>query len=121
MVRPFRQSTIRLNEIQKHATVEMHMKRVPFHSAVLVSSLILFIAAAGDAAALSDSVRDELRAAKYVYISSTRKDGSLSNPAEIWFFERDGAVYVGTPPTSWRVKRIKAGRSGAKIWIGKPD
>jgi hypothetical protein len=53
-----------------------------------------------------------------VYISSTRKDGSLSKPAEIWFMFRDGAVYVGTRPSSWRVRRIKAGRPDAKIAVG---
>jgi len=56
-----------------------------------------------------------------VYISSTRKDGTLSQPAEIWFIVHDGAVYVGTRPTSWRVKRIKAGRPEAKIAVGKVD
>ena len=44
-----------------------------------------------------------------------------SKPAEIWFLWHDGAVYVGTRPTSWRVKRIKAGRPEAKIAVGKVD
>ena len=30
-------------------------------------------------------------------------------------------MYVGTPPTSWRVKRIKAGRKKARIAVGKSD
>jgi hypothetical protein len=69
---------------------------------------------------LPDSVQEELRTATYVYISSTRKDGSLGKPSEIWFLYEQGAVYVGTRPASWRVKRIKAGRPQAKIWVGKP-
>jgi hypothetical protein len=28
---------------------------------------------------------------------------------------------VASPPTTWRVRRIKAGRTQAKIWVGKPD
>jgi hypothetical protein len=62
-----------------------------------------------------------LERSPYVYISSTRKDGSLSTPAEIWFMWSDGAVWVATPPTSWRAKRIRWGRPMAKIWIGTRD
>jgi hypothetical protein len=72
-------------------------------------------------AGLSPELEQQLRDATYVYISSTRKDGSLSKPAEIWFMFYKGSVYVGTRPTSWRVKRIKWGRPAAKIWVGKPD
>src|SRR5262249_55515571 len=57
---------------------------------------------------------------KYVYIASARKDGSFSKPAEIWFMFHDGAVYVASPPTTWRVRRIKAGRTKAKIAVGSP-
>jgi len=72
-------------------------------------------------AALSDAIKKDLETSKYVYIASTRKDGSLSKPAEIWFFYHEGSVYVGTPAKSWRARRIKAGRPAAKIWVGKPD
>lgn len=72
-------------------------------------------------AALSPELESGLRDSKYVYIQSTRKDGSLSKAAEIWFLHHDGAVYVGTRPTSWRAKRIKAGRPQAQIAIGKTD
>ena len=72
-------------------------------------------------AAPSAEITGALASAKYVYISSTRKSGALSKPAEIWFMYRNGAVYVGTPPTSFRAKRIKAGRAQAKIAVGKPD
>jgi hypothetical protein len=88
--------------------------------ALLVAALLSASARAG-AAELSDAVKSALASSQHVYISSTRKDGSLSKPAEIWFLYRNGAVYVGTPPTSWRAKRIKAGRPQAKIAVGKTD
>jgi len=72
-------------------------------------------------AELSAEIKSALAASKYVYIASTRKSGSLGKPAEIWFLFQNGSVYVGTPPTSWRARRIKAGRTQAKIWVGKPD
>jgi hypothetical protein len=72
-------------------------------------------------AELSKDLNDRLGNAKYVYVSSTRKDGSLGKPAEIWFLYVDGAVYVGTRPASWRVRRIEAGRPRAKIWVGEPS
>jgi hypothetical protein len=89
----------------------------------------LFIVAALLATALDGAARAELSAevktalenSKYVYISSTRKDGSFGKPAEIWFLYHGGAVYVGTPPTSWRARRIKKGRTTAKIAAGKVD
>jgi hypothetical protein len=70
---------------------------------------------AGIAAALSADVEKALRESQYVYIQSERKTGALGKPAEIWFMYDGGAVLVGTPPTSWRVKRIKAGRKRARI------
>jgi len=72
-------------------------------------------------ATLSESLRKELTTARYVYIASSRKDGSFGKPAEIWFLYHNGAVYVASPPTTWRVRRIKAGRPRAKIAVGKPD
>jgi hypothetical protein len=86
--------------------------------AVLVLLALLF--ALPPVHALSKENVDKLDTARFVYIASTRKDGSLGKPAEIWFFSQDGAVYVGTRPSSWRVRRIKAGRPQAKIWIGEP-
>jgi len=76
------------------------------------------LSAAGE---LSAAVKDQLATSKYVYIASQRKNGDFGKPAEIWFMYHDGAVWVGTPPTSWRVKRIKAGRNTAKIAVGKVD
>ncbi len=76
---------------------------------------------AGLAGELPASVKDKLASSTYVYISSQRKSGQFGKPAEIWFMYHDGAVWVGTLPTSWRVKRIKAGRTLAKIAVGKVD
>jgi len=87
-----------------------------------VSLLVAVALMAGPVRADSPAaVVDGLQSSKYVYIASTRKDGALGKPAEIWFLYHQGAVYVGTMPTSWRVRRIKAGRPQAKIWVGKPD
>jgi len=86
--------------------------------AAVVALLLLPLAAVGE---LPKDVQQQLATSKFVYIQSTRKDGALSNPAEIWYLWHDGAVYVGTRPTSWRVRRIQAGRPQAKIAVGKPD
>lgn len=84
-------------------------------------SVVLSVALATSAPALDAEMQKSLEASKYVYISSQRKDGSWSRPAEIWFLYHKGAVYVGTPPTSWRVRRIRWGRPRAKIAVGKVD
>jgi hypothetical protein len=91
-----------------------HLLVVTAVAAAALSSL----ARAGE---LPPDVKAALANSTYVYIASTRKDGSLSKPAEIWFMYHNGAVYVGTPPTSWRAKRIKKGRTTAKIAVGKAD
>ena len=77
--------------------------------------------AAGKAGGLTAIHHELLSNSKYVYISSTRADGSFGKPAEIWFFFHDDAVWVGTRPDSWRAKRIRARRPAAKIAIGKVD
>jgi len=72
-------------------------------------------------AAVSPALDHALRDSKYVYIQSERKSGQLGKPAEIWFFYDGTAVYVGTRPSTWRVRRIKAGRRRARIAVGKSD
>ena len=72
-------------------------------------------------AALSPELDRALKESKYVYIRSERKTGQFGRPAEIWFYYDAGAVYVGTRPDSWRVRRIKAGRKKARIAVGKTD
>lgn len=88
---------------------------------VLLVGAIVLAAEAARATELPAAVRDQLAAATYVYIATQRKDGSFGKPAEIWFMWHDGAVWVGTTPTTWRVKRIKHKRPNAKIAVGKPD
>jgi hypothetical protein len=91
-------------------------------SMVAALALVLtFGSGAAHATELPAAVRDQLASAKYVYIATQRKDGSFGKPAEIWFMWHDGAVWVGTPPTTWRVKRIKHKRPNAKIAVGKAD
>ena len=75
----------------------------------LVAAAVIALASAGTAA-LSPDIDRALKDAKYVYVQSERKSHELGKAAEIWFYSDGKAVYVGTPPTSWRVRRIKAGR-----------
>jgi hypothetical protein len=84
-------------------------------------TVLLATLATTAAAALSPDVDRALHDAKYVYVQSERKSGQLGKAAEIWFYYDGKAVYVGTPPTSWRVRRIKAGRRKAHIAVGKAD
>ena len=85
---------------------------------------LLLVAGLGSTPArgeLAPAIQAELTRSTYVYIATTRKNGSLGKAAEIWFLYHNGAVYVASPPTAWRVRRIKAGRPQAKIAVGKPD
>jgi hypothetical protein len=89
---------------------------------ILAAALLLSAAVAARAAAdLSPAIKTALASSKYIYVATTRKSGALGKPAEIWFLYHNGAVYVASPPTTWRVRRIKAGRTQAKIAVGKPD
>ena len=85
---------------------------------VLATALL---AAAPALAGLTAEQEKQLAEANYVYVQSERKSGEWSKPAEIWFFVDGGTLYVGTKPESWRVKRIKAGRTKARVAIGKAD
>jgi len=73
------------------------------------------------AAAVSPDVDRALRDSKYVYVQSQRKSGQFGKPAEIWFHWDGKVLWVGTPPTTYRVRRIKAGRPKAHIAVGKSD
>jgi len=72
-------------------------------------------------AGFTEEQRRALEEARYVYIQSERRSGEWSKPAEIWFFVDGDTLYVGTRPTSWRVRRIQAGRRRARIAIGTPQ
>jgi hypothetical protein len=73
------------------------------------------------AASVAPDLERALADSTYVYIATQRKDGTFSSPAEIWFMWHDGAVWVASPPTTWRAKRIRAGRRSARIYVGKKD
>jgi hypothetical protein len=87
----------------------------------LAAWLLLVASVASAAAALSPELERALKESKYVYVQSERKSGEFGRPAEIWFHHEGNAVYVGTRPDSWRVRRIKAGRRQARIAVGKAD
>ena len=87
----------------------------------LAAAMLALAVTLGAWAALPPDVDKALRDAQYVYIQSERKSGEWSKPAEIWFYYDGAAVYVGTRPASWRVKRIRAGRKKARIAVGAPD
>ena len=87
-------------------------------AAVACSAVLLALCTAW--AGLTPEVEKALAEAHYVYVQSERKGGEFGAPSEIWFFFDGGKVYVGTRPTSWRVRRIKAGRTRARIAVGSP-
>jgi len=87
--------------------------------AVAMALSLLFTSTA--AAGLAPDVEKALREATYVYVQSERKTGEWSKPAEIWFHVEGGKVYVGTRPTSWRVRRIGWKRARARIAVGSAD
>jgi hypothetical protein len=103
--------------VSSRRRLEVSMNR----RAALAVLLGLLLSPLASRAALPESVATELAKAKYAYVASQRKDGSFSKPAEIWFLFHEGAVYVASPPTAWRVKRIRAGRKRAQIAVGKVD
>lgn len=76
---------------------------------------------AGADVALAPEVIRALEQSPYVYIATQRKDGTFSPPAEIWFMWDQGAVWMASPATTWRAKRIRAGRGTARIFVGKKD
>ncbi|MEA2624929.1 MAG: hypothetical protein QOD06_974 [Candidatus Binatota bacterium] len=90
------------------------------HVAGTVAVVLLLLCAPSRGAIPADA-RSRLEESKYVYVSSQRKDGKFGRPAEIWFLYHPGAVYVASPPTAWRVRRIRAGRALAKIAVGAAD
>lgn len=93
-------------------------RAVRWFAAVVLTALALACPTPRAASAgLSPEIEKQLAESKYVYIQSQRKDGSFSKPAEIWFFVHEGAVYVASKKTAWRVRRIQAGHRDAKIHL----
>ncbi len=87
---------------------------------LLVPAVVLAVVVSAWAALTPEQTK-ALQDARYVYVQSERKSGEWGKPAEIWFFLDDGMVYVATRPTSWRVRRVQAGRTKARIAIGSPQ
>ena len=92
---------------------------VLFFAALLIA--LSGIKTTAHSAPLSAELQKALDSSKYVYIQSARKDGSMGKSAEIWFFPYQGAVWVCSPVTTHRVKRIQAGQTKAKVAVGKSD
>lgn len=84
--------------------------------------LAIALTLAGERAHAAESLAPEvvraLETSPYVYIATQRKGGGFGGPAEIWFMWDQGAVWVASPTTTWRVKRIRAGRPAARIAVG---
>ena len=95
--------------------------RLHYWLLALIVTLVAMPVAPAQSASLSPELQKALDSSKYVYIQSTRKDGKFSKAAEIWFMYHNGAVWVASPSTTYRVKRIKAGQTKAKIAIGKAN
>ena len=72
-------------------------------------------------AELSAEVKSALANSSHIYIATTRKGGGLGARSESWFLYHKGVVYIASALDTWRVRRIKAGRSRAKIWVGAPN
>lgn len=92
---------------------------IPAMRRLLAAVAVAFATSA--VAGLPPDVDKALRESKYIYVQSERKSGELGKPAEIWFYYDGTAVWVGTRPSSWRVRRIKAGRTRARIAVGRTD
>lgn len=70
---------------------------------------------------LAPEVIRALEQSPYVYVATQRKDGTFSPPAEIWFMWDQGAIWMASPSTTWRAKRIRAGRGTARIFVGTKE
>jgi len=86
-----------------------------------VAAIAVLLLVTGAQGGVTPELDKALREATYVYVQSERKTGDWSKPAEIWFHYDGGKVYVGTRPTSWRVRRLGWKRTKARIAVGKPD
>src|SRR6266705_320392 len=91
----------------------MRLQRRSLALAITLMGTLLSVAPARSAS-LTPELQKALDSSKYVYVQSARKDGTLSKPAEIWFMPYNGAVWVASPVTTYRVKRIQAGQTKAK-------
>lgn len=63
---------------------------------------------------------DKLETSQLVYITPIKSNGEESRcKAEIWFAHHDGAVFVVTPPETWRAEAVGKGLTRARLWVGE--
>ena len=96
-------------------------KSVAVAATLLTLGGVLLSSQPASAASYSAEVDAALKTSTYAYIASERKSGEMGTLAEIWYMLHDGFVWVGTPKTTYRAKRILAGRTRAKVALGKRD
>ena len=97
------------------------MQNWPIRSGFALIVAAALLAPSAGRGELNQALVKQFEDSQYVFIASTRKDGTLGKPAEIWFMYSKGAVYVASETTTWRVRRVKAGRPQVRISVGKPD
>ena len=102
-------------------TVKATLRRWVPATIAMALALCCLTALGRSAHALSADVQTALKSSQYVYIASNRKDGSFGKLAEIWFMYHRDAVWVASRTTTWRVRRIGAGRPKVRIAVGKRD
>ena len=83
----------------------------------LTTLCVLAIVAGSSAASLPPTVVQALETSKNLYVATTRKDGTQSTVAPIWFMYDGQAVYFTTTPGSHKAKRIANG-SPLLVWVG---
>lgn len=88
---------------------------------VLVLGLLTVLATAlpGNAG-FTPEVQRALETSKNLYVASEHADGSLSKISPVWFMYDGTSVLFTTAPSSWKAKRIKAGRR-LHVWVGAAD
>ena len=97
------------------------MHRMVRIARMVAVALIACTASAVAAADVAPEIERALASSPYVYIATERKGGGFGSPAEIWFMWDQGAVWVASPSTTWRAKRLQAGRTAARIAVGSKD
>ena len=93
---------------------------MPARRAIVLTLAAVLLAGRMSYAGFTPAVQSALSTAKELYIATERKDGTLSTVAPVWFMFDGQTVYFTTAPSSWKVKRIRAGKP-LHIWVGAAD
>jgi hypothetical protein len=99
-------------------TIRWSRARLLLTTVAVLGVLVATSTPAAADAPLTPELERALATSAYVYLATERKDGNFGTPAEIWFMWDQNAVWVASPTTTWRVKRIRAGRTKAQIAVG---